>query len=73
MADGQIVSRAMIAQRGVKAYLTGQPRDSHNMNPWTEGAKTFVAAWDALAHSKLSLQNTAGVARRVDAAQECVL
>ena len=69
----QIVSRDMIRNRARLAYFAGKSRDSHGMHPWTEAAKTFVLAWDAIASSTLSVQNTAALAMRLDEYQAAVV
>ena len=70
MSDGALVTREMIRNRARAAFMGGKSRDSHGMNPWTAAAQTWLHAYDTLASSTLSLQCTAGAARRVDAAQE---
>ena len=42
----QIVSRAMIFNKGAAAFNAGRPRDSHNMNPWAPALPDWLAGYD---------------------------
>ena len=42
----QIVSRAMIFDRGAAAFTAGRPRDSHNMNWHSPALPDWLAGYD---------------------------
>lgn len=64
----QIVSREMIRQRARFAFLHGQDRDSHNMNP-SNALDTWLAEWDRLSTEFPMTQCATAARGRVDAAQ----
>lgn len=71
MADGyQIVTRVMIQQRARFAFLRGQTRESHNMNP-SAALDTWLAEYDYCTANEVKCTRPSWVG--VDLAQEaCV-
>lgn len=68
MAEYQVVTREMIRQRARFAFLHGQDRNSHNMNPSNE-LDTWLAEYDRLAAEFPCIENTPSHKARIDAAQ----
>lgn len=70
MADGQIVSRAEMQQRGRDAFARGVSRANHGMNPWAPGVYDWHLGYDTAADK----HHSAAMAKRVlDAAQVVAL